>query len=171
MFKVTWKYSLLCGVFLIVLYHLSAYFGINPLINIGHLLFDILIFGLFIFFASKEYKSYHNNGILHFWQGMTIGFTVYSLGSLLFAVGLIIYFYFDDLALIKYQEAATGFLNERAEIYQEQFGEEGFTQQLHEIEQITIRDLVFSSTIKKLFAGFFITPVISIILRKQPKKQ
>ena len=169
LFRASWKYALLAGVFLIILYHVSAFFGINPLINIGHLLFDILIFGLFIFFAAKEYKLEQRNGIFHFWQGMTIGFTVYIIGTALFAIGLILFFTFDDQAVSNYQEAATEFLNSRASVYTEQFGEETFAKQLHEIEEVTVSDLVLSSTLKKLLAGFFVTPVISIILRKQPK--
>ncbi len=169
MFKASWKYAIACGAFLIILYHISAFFGLNPLINIGHLLFDILIFGLFIFFALKEFKTYGNNGILHFWQGMTIGFTVYAISTAIFSLGLMIFFFFAEDAVIKYQEAATNFLNSRADIYKEQFGEEGFAKQLLEIQKVTMGDLIISSTLKKILAGFFITPVISIILRKQPK--
>jgi hypothetical protein len=60
-------------------------------------------------------------------------------------------------------------LIERADLYIEQFGEDGYQLQLEEIEGIQTWDLVSSSSMKKLVAGFFITPVISIILRKQPK--
>lgn len=169
MFKASWKYALICGVFLTVLYHLSAFFGLNPLINIGHLVFDILIFGLFIFFALKEFKTYDNEGILHFWQGMTIGFIVFGLSTVVFSMALVIFFIFDENAVINYQEAATNFLNSRAEIYKEQFGEEGFAKQLTEIQNVAVSDLIISSAVKKILAGFFITPVISIILRKQPK--
>lgn len=169
MLKVSLKYATLCGVFLIIAYHLSIYFGSNPLIDVRHLLFDLVIFGLFVFFAQKEFKVYHNEDVLHFWQGMSIGFLVYVVASVIFFAGQLIYFHLDGDAVINYREAATNFLKDRADMYQEEFGEEGFQNQLREIGQVSAWSLVWSSSVKKILAGFFITPMISIILRKQPK--
>lgn len=169
MVKTSIKYALICGLFLVAAYHLSYALGANPLIDITHLIFDVIIFGLFIFFAEKEYKTYKNGGILHFWQGMSIGFFVYTLASIVFVFSQIIYFALDTEAVSNYQEAALAFLNDRMDIYKEQFGDEGFERQLEDIRTVTKWDLILSSTIKKIIAGFFISPVISIILRKQLK--
>jgi len=169
MLKISIKYALICGVFITIIYHLSFLFNSNPLIDLSHLLFDLILFGLFIFFAEKEYKTYHGQGVFHFWQGMTMGFIVYTVATILFVGALIIYFQFSEDAVRNYQEAATHFLNERAEMYREQFGEAGLQEQMDEIRDVTMWDLVQSSALKKILAGFFITPVISIILRKQPK--
>lgn len=169
MVKISLKYSVICGIFLIGMYHLSFLLDSNPLIDVTHLIFDIIIFGLFIFFAEKEFKTYKNGGILHFWQGMSIGFLVYGLATFIFIISLVIYFVADIDAVINYKEAATKFLNERAEIYKDQFGKESYEKQLEDIRSVTKWDLIFSSSIKKIMAGFFITPVISIILRKQNK--
>lgn len=169
MLKGSLKYSIACGVFLVIVYQVSSYFGLNPQINVAHLIFDAIIFGLFVFFAQKEFKTYENGGVLHFWQGMTLGFIVYATGSVIFILTLIIFFLFDVDAVIKYQEEATNFLNSRADMYKEQFGEAGFSRQLEEIKSVTASDLIMRSALKKLLAGFFVTPVISIILRKQPK--
>jgi len=100
---------------------------------------------------------------------MTMGFIVYTVATILFVGALMIYFQFSEDAVRNYQEAATHFLNERAEMYREQFGEAGLQEQMDEIRDVTMWDLVQSSALKKILAGFFITPVISIILRKQPK--
>lgn len=169
MVKISIKYAILCGVFLTVIFHVSNMLGSNPLIDVSHLIFDLILFGLFIFFTEKEFKTYHSNGIMHFWQGMTMGFLVYSIGTLIFAILLSIYFYFDQDAVINYQESATKFLSEKAELYKEQFGEDGYQTQLDRIRETTSWNLITSASMKKLLAGFFITPVISIILRKQPK--
>lgn len=169
MLKLALKYSVLCGIFLISAYHLSFYFGSNPLIDIRHLLFDVFILGLFIFFAEKEFKIYQSEGILHFWQGMTIGFLVYTGATLIFFIGQFIYFNLNADAVIDYHIAATNFLENESAMYREEFGEEGYQNQLLEIQKVDAWSLVFSSSVKKLLAGFFITPVISIILRKQPK--
>lgn len=168
MLKVSLKYAVICGVFVIIAFYLSFYFGSNPLIDVRHLLFDVLIFALFIFFAEKEFKVYQNDGVLHFWQGMTIGFLVYTGASVIFFISQMIYFNVDSDALVNYQEAATNFLKERSDLFLEKLGEEGFQSQLAEIQKVTAWSLILNTSVKKLIAGFFITPLISIILRKQP---
>ena len=102
-FKSTLKFALLAGVFMIVIYHLSFWLGVNPQIDLGHLFVDLVLIGLFVFFAEKDYKTYKNGGILHFWQGMTIGFIVYAIGSAIFLLGQIFYYNFDADAVINYQ--------------------------------------------------------------------
>lgn len=169
MLKVSLKYAAISGIFLVALYHVSFLLGSNPLIDVSHLIFDLIILGLFIFFAEKEFKSYKNGGFLHFWQGMSIGFFVYAISSAIFIIAQIIYFSLDADAVTNYQEAAVLFLNEKGDVFKEQFGEEGFKEELKEIANVTKWDLIFASSIKKMLAGFFITPVISIILRKQSK--
>lgn len=169
MLKISLKYAGICGIFLTAIFHVSYLLGSDPLIDLSHLIFDLILFGLFIFFTEKEFKSYQNGGILHFWQGMTMGFVVYTLGTLIFILLLITYFNIFPDAVINYKESATNFLLERGDLYKEQYGEEGLNEQLELIQATTIWDLVLSAGLKKLLAGFFITPVISIILRKQPK--
>lgn len=167
--KTSLKYGALCGAFLLIIFVLSDRFGSNPLINVGHLIFDLMIFGLFIFFAQKEFKAHVSQGVLHFWQGMTIGFVVYAAGALLFASALALYLFFFPEVVINYQEAATKLLHDNAEIYIPKMGEEQFARQLEEIKNVTKGTLVVNAAIKKILAGLFVTPLISIILRKHPK--
>ena len=169
MFKISIKYALFCALFSVVLFFLSGYVGANPLIDLTHLFFDVIIIGVFIFFTQKDFKTSENDGYLHFWQGMTLGFFVYTVVGVIFAGFLAMYLWLDPGALPAYKESATAFLSEKRDIYVEQFGEEGFQIQLDGIELVTATDLWVSSAVKKIIAGFFVTPVISIILRKKPK--
>lgn len=169
MAKISVKYAISCGIFLSVVYHVSYCLGSNPLIDVRHLTLDLILFALFIFFAEKEFKIYHNNGIMHFWQGMTISFLVYGMATMLFSSFLYLYLYFQPDAVINYKEAATGFLNERANLYETQFGADGLQAQHEQIKNITMWDLISGAGIKKMLCGFFIAPIVSIILRKQPK--
>ncbi len=169
MFKVSIKYSLVCALFLVILFFLSGFLGANPLIDLTHLFFDVIIIGVFIFFAQKDYKTNYYEGYLHFWQGMTLGFFIYTVVAVIFAGFLAAYLWLDPTVLPAYKESATAFLSGKRDIYVEQFGEEGFQVQLDGIELVTAMDLWVSSAVKKIIAGFFVTPVISIILRKKPK--
>lgn len=167
MLKISIKYALICSVFLIVIFHVSDYFGINPLMNLAHLLFDLMIFGIFIFFATKELKVSQDNEVLHFWQGMTMGFNTYFIATAVFSIYLLVYFQWSTDALLDYQKAATQFLLDKRAVYEEKIGKDSFQTQLDGIVAVKWNDLVLSAGLKKILAGFFITPVISIILRKQ----
>ncbi|MEP0368643.1 MAG: DUF4199 domain-containing protein [Cyclobacteriaceae bacterium] len=169
MLKISIKYAAICSVFLVVIFHLSAYLGIDPLINLVHLIFDLMMFGLFILFADKEYKAQQEHNIFHFWHGMTIGFNIYLAATILFITYLAVYFAIDETAVTVYQDAANAFIQDKKQFYIDEMGEEAFQEQLQKIKETTSTDLLISSGLKKIIAGFFITPVISIILRKQPK--
>lgn len=169
MIRTALKYGLICGVFLTGIFHLSFYFGSNPMVHVEHLIFDLLIMGLFIFFADKEFKTYVNNGILHFWQGMTVGFVVYGTAAVLFAVGIFIYLKISPEAVISYREEATKLLEQGRERIVETFGEAGYQSQLDKIKSMSADNMVFRTFFQKLLPGFLITPVISVILRKQTK--
>ncbi len=169
MIKISIKYAVLCGIFLMVSYHISVFFNSNPLIDVSHLIFDLILFGLFIFFGQKEFKTYQSEGVFHFWQGMTMGFLIYSIAAIVFGIGLYGYFLMEPEAIEIYKEEALTFLQERSDMFISEFGEQRLIEQKAEIEAITKVDLLKSAMVKKILAGFFITPVISIILRKQPK--
>lgn len=169
MLKYSIKYSIICGVFLIALFFVSIQFGTSPFLDIRHFLVDTIIFSLFVFFAVKEYKSYHNDGFLHFWQGMTIGFIVYLPAVLIFCVVLFIIMETNPSYLMDYKYGAIEMLENQKTLFLEKFPEEQFDLQLAAIHEVTTVQLIFDTLGKKILAGFFISPVVSIILRKKPK--
>lgn len=169
MIKPTLKYAVLCSVFLIALFFTSLNFGSNPLLDIRHFLFDVAVFFLFIYFAGKEYKDFRNDGFLHFWQGISIGFIVFVPAVILFSLVLFVIFEYNPELTDGYKEGARAFLEAKKVVFLEEFSEEQFNDQLEAIDEVTSAQLVVSTFGKKLFAGFLITPVVSIILRKKPK--
>ena len=168
MLKTSLKYALLSGVFMVLIYHLSFKIGVNPQVDPGHMVFDTVLIGLFIFFGIKEYKDRFNKGILFFWQGMTIGFYIYSIATIFFILGQVLYYNFSADAVINYKEAATNLLENQKQFYIDKLGVQVYREQVKAIEERTVTGLLLDELGKKLLAGFFITPVISIILRKQP---
>jgi hypothetical protein len=164
------RFALICGVFVSILFVLARYLNSNPLVEINHLFIDTVIFGVFIFFAASDFKKYRNGGILHFWQGMSIGFIVYFSASVIFTIFLLIYFQLDDTLLSDYIRDAMNFLEVRSDEYINEFGQEQFEEQKKAINETNAGGLVRTAAIKKIIAGLFVTPVISIILRKKPKE-
>ena len=168
MWRVAYKYALICGGFLLLAFWISYRFGSNPMIDLRHLFLDLVIFALFIFFSCKEFKSYKNGGILHFWQGMTLAFMTYVPGTLLFLVGIVLMFYLDPNLLVDFKGQAIAFMeNNRIEFLQDMTDDQ-FEDRLNQIEGVTATQMISSATFKKIMAGFFVSPVITVILRKKP---
>lgn len=168
MWRVAYKYALICGVFLLAIFWVSYRFGSNPLIDFRHLFFDLILFALFIFFSCKEFKSYRNGGILHFWQGMSLAFMTYAPATLMFLVGMVVFFQIDPNLLSDFQAQAMDFMERNKEAFLEEMTQEQYDERIDQIRTVTATQMMMSATFKKLVAGFFVSPVITIILRKRP---
>ncbi len=168
MIKPSLKYTILCGIFLIGLFFVSFAFGSNPLIEVRHLFFDLGILALFIFFAGKEFKDMQNDGILHFWQGISIGLIVFIPAILLFSLILFIIFELNPMLIDDYKVAARALQESRRDLFLDVYSEEDLQNQLKAINSITSLDLAIKTFGKKFFAGLLVTPIVAIILRKKP---
>ncbi|MCP4457514.1 MAG: DUF4199 domain-containing protein [Cytophagales bacterium] len=168
MWKVALKYSLICGAFLLLLFWVSYRFGSNPMIDFKHMFFDLIIFVLFVFFSCKEFKSYRNGGILHFWQGMTLGFLTYAPATVVFAIGITVLFWIDPNLIEDFKVQAIQYMKSNRVEFLSDMSEEQFTSQLERIQTVTSTQMIGGGAFKKFMAGFFVTPVIAIILRKKP---
>ncbi|WP_425392579.1 DUF4199 domain-containing protein [Ekhidna sp.] len=169
MIKPSIKYAILCGLFLIGFFFISINFGSNPLLDSRHFWFDLGVYFLFIFFAGKEYKDFRNNGYLHFWQGISIGFIVFIPAILIFEAALFASFQLNADLLQAYKDGATALLESNEAFYAEELGQEALDNRYEEIASITPVQLIQLTFRNKLFSAFLITPVVAIILRKKPK--
>lgn len=168
MWKVAYKYALLCGVFLLLAFWISYRYGSNPMIDLRHLFLDLIIFCLFIFFSCKEFKSYKNGGILHFWQGMSLAFMTYVPATMLFLLGIVVMFYLDPNLLIDFKSQAVTFMESNRVEFLQDMTDEQFSDRINQINDVNATEMISSATFKKLMAGFFVSPVITVILRKKP---
>jgi hypothetical protein len=168
--KVSLKYAVSCGVIMCISFLIELNVGVQPNINLVSGIFDALIFFLFIFLGAKEYKDYKNDGYLHFWQGLSIGMIIFLVTGVIFLVFQATYYsvsqgafdqYISDL--ISYAESRRAFLVEQG------MSNIDIENYLKELKQTTLSSLIFSSLKKKLIVGFFVTPVIAVLLRKQSK--
>ena len=168
MWKVALKYALMCGAFLLLLFWISYRLGSNPLVDEEHFFLDVLIIGLFIFFSSKEFKTYRNGGILHFWQGMTLGFFTYLPAAIIFSFGLFIAFNLYPELFVQYKLQGIEWMNSNKAMMIENDGLEMFNARVENIQNKTEIRKVMETLFQKIMTGLFVTPVIAIILRKKP---
>jgi len=132
--------------------------------------FRIFLFGLFIFFTLKEYRDKTEGNILYFWQGMVGAYQFIGVFSLITAIGIMI---FSSIEPNFIQEYITLFLQQaeegKAEVIQ-QMGKENFERNLEAIRATNGAERAFVYVIQNIWIGLFISIIISIILRKQPKQ-
>ncbi len=166
MWKYSIKYAMLCGFFLVVLFWVSIKLGSNPFIAISHLLFDVLIFSLCIYFAEREYKVYEKGGYLHFWEGMTISFLIYLPAAVIFTLSLILILQQNEWILQDYKTEMIAMLEKQKDVFLERISIEEFEQRKSDVQGVSSSDLILGSMIKKAGVGFFVAPVVSIILKK-----
>ncbi|MFT7233328.1 MAG: hypothetical protein ACI8TA_002553 [Cyclobacteriaceae bacterium] len=169
------KYAAICCIFLIVVFHFSFHLGINPLINIIYNAFDLVIFAVFIVFAIKDFKTDQKDGVLYFWQGMTMGFNIYFFSTIVFIIYISIFLFYSPDVVNSYKLQLHNVTLSSKDFFIQERGEAYFNGILEGIDKLGIADLVVlgfsppSALFKKILIGLFITPFISIILRKQPK--
>ena len=130
-----------------------------------------ILFAIFIFFGLKELRDYRQGGILHFWQGMIGGVICYAAMAMIGAVLLGLWGQFSDAYLNNYIVVMTQQMEASKADLIEQVGQSAYDVQLAKLPSTTISDLAFDYVLKSMFIGIFLTIIISIILRKQPKTQ
>lgn len=159
------KYGLFGGILASVLLLTLFYLGRYPFIPIER----GLLFAVFIFFAIKEYRDYFGGGYLHFWQGMMGGIVCYLTMSIVAALFLVIWGTVNDAYLTHYIALMMEQLESNRVNLVERVGKEAVELQLEKLPLTTMVDLALDYLLKSLFIGIFLTIIISVILRRQPK--
>ena len=160
------RYAVVAAFLMIIVFVISYYIGVHPFIEMSHLFFDLFVYGLVIFFAMNEFKKVINEGVLHFWQGMTIGFFLNIFSCGIYVIFLFLIMNFDENILISYKQEAIDVLEIKSVQYIESFGKEQYQNQLETIQETTILDLMLLGGLKKFISAMLITPVFSILKRK-----
>jgi Protein of unknown function (DUF4199) len=155
----------LCSIMVITLYYMGKHpFLINPFFD-----FRVPTFGLLIFFALKEVRDYFREGILNFFQGLG--------GSFVF---LLTFTLVADTCIYIFGTLQPGFVSEYIRQLTEQIqniptdesdkmGKKVLQNSLKELPLTSLGYLVGLYAWQTLQIGFFISVIISVILRRQPK--
>lgn len=148
-----------CGLAFIVFY----FVGVEPISFTE--IFGYIIIPVFVFLGIKNFKDNMNNRELHFGQGMTVGFFVYSLLALISAMVIFIMLHIDTAVFEDYKAAALALLAEKKDIIKEQLGHESYEATVESMSGMTILDVVLNDFFRKLVPGLFFTIILSIVLK------
>jgi hypothetical protein len=166
LFRLSLRYGAVAGILAVVLLILLYYFGRNPFLISPFLDFRIFIFGIFIFFSLKEFRDYCQERILYFWQGLFGGFVVVVLASAISATGLWIFGTLEEGFVTSYVEGMTAYLKTFPKEEIERIGKDIYERNLKELPSTNIATLVFTHFVQGMIIGFFITIILSVIVRR-----
>jgi hypothetical protein len=145
------------------------YMNRHPLMMAPYFDFRAILFGVFIFFAQKEFRDYFQGGVMYFWQGMIIALITFTIANIISSVGMQIFGLLEKSFVTSYVEQMRAYLLTFPDQEVKRIGKEVFDSNFQQLSSTNVFDLTISFFVKGTVIGLFISVIISIILRKQPK--
>jgi hypothetical protein len=157
--------ALLGLVFLLTLYGIGKHPFLIPVF------FDIriILLGFAFFFALRDLREGHYAGLLYFWQGM--------IASVLLAL---VFAAVTSLGIWIFATVRPEFIEEYVQLFREQaatfppdaiekIGKDNLDRNLKAIADTKAIDLATLYAWQSVFISFFVSIIITVILRRQPK--
>jgi len=168
--RISVRYGTVGGILAFILLIVMFYLGRHPLFVSSPLLdFRILLFGIFIFFALKEFRDYEQDGVLYFAQAMIGGFAVITVMTTITSIMLQIFGTFEKDFVATYIEEVVTFWKSFSKEDIERVGKEIYERNLENLPTTNMLQLTKTYFVHGLVIGFFVNIILSVILRKQPK--
>lgn len=167
--SVSLRYGAVCGILSFILMITTYYIGRHPLMISPFLDFRILLFGVFIFFTLKEIRDYYQQGVLYFWQALIGSFLMVVTATVIAAIGLQIFGNLEKTFVPSYIAQMTAYLKTFPQADIERIGKEIYQRNLDQLPATNISVLAFTYFIQGVVIGLFVSIILSVILRKQPK--
>jgi hypothetical protein len=168
-FQVPLKYGVIAGVIGAVLAVTLYYLNRHPFFVPVHFDFRIILFAVFLFFSLKEFRDYYQNGELYFWQGLMSSFLfiasfAFTASSLIALFGVLV----PDF-VASYIRLRTEFLGTWAPEDIARIGKDAFDRNLKLLPSTNAFDLATVYFGQSFMIGLFISIILSVVLRRQPK--
>ena len=169
MVEVSVRNGAIGGVLGMVLFLVLYYIGRHPLLIPAYLDFRIILFSVLIFFTLKEFRDYFQQGILFFWQGMMMSFLFTSVFAL---IAFLIIWSFGVWKAEFVSSYISLTLDQVRTIPPEivkRIGKEAYEANLKALPLTRANDLALLYFWQSFVISLFLSTIISVILRRQPK--
>ena len=159
--------AILCVGFVISIYYL----GTHPLLINPYLDFRVPVFILLLFFSLKEIRDFYREGILYFAQGMIACFVFTFVFALIAGVLIWLICLLHPAFLSSYISGATEQIKSIPPDIIERIGKEELERNIKALPATNGVVLAIDYFGKSFIISFFISVIISVILRRQPKPE
>ena len=137
---------------------------LNPVIDIGT---RFLLLGLFVFFSLRMFRD-QNEGVLHFWQAVLLGFLVYLIIVQMASAFIAVFASIDATHFLSsYIAVAIEQINNNKEAFIEKLGEKTVTDALTMLPKTTASNLAFDYFLKSMPIGLILTLLLSTLMRRK----
>jgi len=162
------KFGLIGSLMNIIALMVLFYIGKHPLLLNPFLDARWPLYALFIFFSLKMFKD-QNGNILHFWQGLILGFLVYLIMAQMGAAFLAVFGSIESTHFLSdYITLAIDQINaNKAVLIENNIGEKAITDALAMLPNTTANNLAFDYFLKSMPIGLILTIILSIVLRRR----
>mgnify|MGYP001159291031 CR=1 FL=1 len=152
-------------IFLLALY----YMGKHPFLFPIYFDFRIILFVVFMVMGLKELRDDHQDGVLSFGQGMISNLVFTIIFATISATLIWMLCAIEPRFLSDYIKTAMAQMESIAPAVIEQLGKEGYERNLNGLPATNGSDLALDYFAKSFIVSFFLSIIISVILRRQPK--
>lgn len=163
------RHGLIAGILNVVLLVVTFYVGRHPLMIAPYMDFRIVLFGTFVFFALREFRDTRNLGTLYFFQGMIGSYTVVFIAAVVASLGLMLFAALEKDFVTYYIEVMTAYLEGFSREDIEVVGREVYERNISLLPSTNSWMLAISYFGQGILIGLFVSIILSVILRKQPK--
>lgn len=169
LFTIAVRYGAIAAVLSIGLNIAMFYMNRHPVMISPYLDFRVFLYGIFIFFSLKEYRDFHNEGALHFFQGMFGSFVLVATAGVLGSILYRIFGAFETNFIPEYVRLMTEYLKGWPEEDIARVGKETFERNLQSLPSTNMGQIATMYLVQSFGIGLFVSIIMSVILRKQPK--
>ena len=165
------RYGAIAAILSIALNIVMYYLGRHPVMISPFLDFRVFLYGVFIFFSLKEYRDFHNQGALHFFQGMLGSFVMVATAG---ALGSVLYRIFGAVEpdfVPEYVKLMTEYIKGFPEEEVARVGKETIDRNLEALPSTNMAQIALLYLAQSFGIGLFISIILSVILRKEPKPE
>lgn len=158
--------SAIGSLLIIVLY----YIGRHPFLIPVMFDFRIILFSILLFFSLREFRDYYQQGILYFWQGM-----------LMCAIFTLVFAFMTSFCIWLFATWKPEFVTQFVKLFQERsrafppqqiidkVGKDAFERTLQALSATRPIDMAKQFFWQCTMISLFLSVIISVILRRQPK--
>jgi hypothetical protein len=169
LFSVPLRYGAIAGVLGAALAIGLYYMGRHPFLFPVYADFRIFIFAVFIFFTLKELRDFHYGKTLYFLQGMIAAFVFTLTFAVVASSAIGLFSYLVPSFVSDYIRLSLEQLRSLPQEVVSRIGKDVYERNLKMLPSTNAFDLVILYFTQSLMIAFFISIILSVILRRQPK--
>ncbi len=162
------RFGLIGALMNIVALLILFYIGKHPLLLNPFLDARWPLYALFVYVAINTFRD-ENNGILHFWQGLSVGFLVYLIMAQMAAAFIAVWGSIESTQFLSsYISIAIEQISANKEaLIQNNLSEKTITDALQILPSTTANNLAFDYFLKSMPIGLILTLLLSIVMRRK----